>query len=590
MAVTLRTSEHDPYHPCSGSKLTVELECLGAEITELWGHINAATHRFLELVAEFDRREGWAYEGCASCAQWLNWQCGIGAVAAREKVRVARALESLPKIREAFRLGVVSYSKVRAMTRVATPENEDILLNVAEHGTASHLGRLVQKYRRAERMIDAERAQRRHTRRSLYYYYDADGSLVIQARLPAEVGAVVRKAIEAAMAALEEEKEGGAAQSVVAERGASAETSPGGPEPFASSASAETLPGGPELEPGASAETPAAVDRVSPAPRALPQVPAAVGNGAGVSAETPSPAALPEADEATHADRFEHDRIGARRADALHLLAERFLMEQTAARASVADRYQVVVHVDQRLLAGHVAGDSCGGRCELEDDQPLALETVRRLACDCSVVGLVVNAAGEPLDLGRKKRTLSAALRRALRARDGGCRFPTCTHTRWIEGHHVVHWANGGETKLDNLCSLCAFHHRLVHEGGFGMRTITHDDGRVDFVFTRPDGSVIEPNGRHRFRGIAPRERAPRSPQSDPPPPEEEGRRLVADGEWTEDPGDLPLYALSREAGLAISWRTARSKWIGEKMDYGLAAEALFRCRDARAQRAAMAE
>src|SRR5690606_17747826 len=142
--------------------------------------------------------------------------------------------------------------------RVATPENEDILLNVAEHGTASHLERLVQKYRRAERMIDAERAQRRHTRRSLYYYYDADGSLVIQARLPAEVGAVVRKAIEAAMAALEEEKEGGAAQSVVAER-------------------------------GASAETPAAVDRVSPAPRALPQVPAAVGNGAGVSAETPSP-------------------------------------------------------------------------------------------------------------------------------------------------------------------------------------------------------------------------------------------------------------------------------------------------------------
>ncbi|HEY8519282.1 MAG TPA: DUF222 domain-containing protein [Gammaproteobacteria bacterium] len=570
MEATLRTSKHDPYRPCSGSKHCVDLEYLGAEITELWGHISAATYRFLALVAEFDRRQGWAYDGCANCAQWLNWQCGIGAVAAREKVRVARALESLPKIREAFRLGAVSYSKVRAMTRVATPENEDILLNVAEHGTASHLERLVQKYRRAERMIDAERAQRRHTRRSLYYYYDDDGSLVIQARLPPEVGAVVKKAIEAA---LEEAKGDDQAPTIATERNASAETSPRGAEP----------------EAAVSAETPDAADGCPGASRAaVALVHAPVANRPlAVSAEAPPSAALPEADEATHADPFEHNRLAARRADALHLLAEHFLTQQTAARGSVADRYQVVVHVDHCVLAGHAAGDSCR-RCELEDGQPLALDTVRRLACDGSVVEIVENAAGEPLDVGRRTRILSAALRRALTARDGGCRFPTCTHTRWIEGHHVQHWADGGETKLSNLCSLCTFHHRLVHEGGFGMRAIEHDDGGVDFVFTRPDGSVIEPNGRHRFRGIA-RDRAPLPPrpqQPGPPPPEEEGRRLVADGEWTEDPGDLPLYALSREAGLAISWRTARSKWTGEKMDYGLAAEALFRRRDERAHAA----
>jgi hypothetical protein len=110
------------------------LERLEAEITELWGHLNAATYRFLKLVAEFDQRQGWALHGLANCAQWLNWQCGIGAVAAREKVRVANALEKLPKIADSFRRGVISYSKVRAMTRIAAPETEAELLNIAESG------------------------------------------------------------------------------------------------------------------------------------------------------------------------------------------------------------------------------------------------------------------------------------------------------------------------------------------------------------------------------------------------------------------------------------------------------------------------
>ena len=110
---------------------------------ELWGNINAATARFLELVAEFDRREGWAQHGTASCAQWLNWQCGIGRVAATEKVRTARALESLPKISAAFGKGRLSYSKVRARTRVATEETEDTLLHIALNGTAAHVERTV---------------------------------------------------------------------------------------------------------------------------------------------------------------------------------------------------------------------------------------------------------------------------------------------------------------------------------------------------------------------------------------------------------------------------------------------------------------
>jgi len=103
-----------------------QLSCdeLESHITELAAHIHAATYRLLVLIAEFDRREGWGGEGVRSMAHWLNWKCGIGMNAAREKVRVARALEALPKIAECFSRGELSYSKVRAMTRVANPQNQ----------------------------------------------------------------------------------------------------------------------------------------------------------------------------------------------------------------------------------------------------------------------------------------------------------------------------------------------------------------------------------------------------------------------------------------------------------------------------------
>ena len=143
------------------------LDALEAEITELWGHINAATARFLTLLAEFDRREGWAQHGLTSCAHWLNWQCGISRVAAREKVRTARALASLPKISAAFGEGRLSYSKVRALTRVATPETEDILLHIALNGTAAHVERTVRGFRRVQRHRERSEAEVIHERRYL---------------------------------------------------------------------------------------------------------------------------------------------------------------------------------------------------------------------------------------------------------------------------------------------------------------------------------------------------------------------------------------------------------------------------------------
>src|SRR5262245_9729653 len=118
------------------------LRDLANKITELAGHLNAAQHRWLVLIAEFDRRNGWSDGVCHSCAHWLNFQCGVALGAAREKVRVAHALEKLPKVSAAMAEGKLSYSKARALTRVANEGTEDYFLSIALHGTAHHVERL----------------------------------------------------------------------------------------------------------------------------------------------------------------------------------------------------------------------------------------------------------------------------------------------------------------------------------------------------------------------------------------------------------------------------------------------------------------
>ena len=129
------------------------------------------------------------------------------------------------------------------------------------------------------------------------------------------------------------------------------------------------------------------------------------------------------------------------------------------------------------------------GRCEIEHRTAIAAETARRLCCDAGIVPVVDGANGEPLSVGRRTRSIPPAVRRALSNRDRGCRFPGCTATHRLHGHHVKHWANGGETSLDNLILLCPTHHRLVHEGGFDVQRL--DDGA--FRFTNPHGLAIKP-------------------------------------------------------------------------------------------------
>jgi hypothetical protein len=450
---------------------------LEAQITELAGHLNSANRRLLTLIAEFDRRKGWADSATQSCAHWLNWKCGIDVGAAREKVRVAHALESLPRISAAMARGELSYSKVRAITRIADAATEELLLSIALHGTAHHVETTVRCFRRAQQAEELSREARQQAARRVTWSYDEDGSLIIKASLPAETGALFLKALNAAVEAAYQEQ-----------------------RVSAGTAAAK--------RPGISGETP-------------------------VAADNPTPGEQPP--------------FSVRRADALARIAESFLAHGAHVLSS-GDKHQLVVHVDAQTLR-----EGCDGRCEHEDGPSLAVETVRRLGCDASVVAVLEDENGEPLNVGRKTRTLPPSIRRALHSRDKeGCRFPGCTNKHYVDGHHIKHWANGGETRLSNLVLLCRYHHRQVHEGGVTIQVL--NDGVLRFTVKTG----------HSFVSLVPaRDAADRTDHH-------HASNDVIRGNWSQ------LVANLAESGTTITPDTAVTRWRGERMDYGMAIDALL--------------
>ena len=174
-----------------------ELARLGDEIAELSGPLDAATARLLALIREFDARGGWN-TGFRSCAEWLSWRVGLDLGAARERVRVAHALGALPLLADALACGHLSYAKVRALTRVATPETESRLLKVGRAGTAAHVERIVRAWRRVDRRAEAREADRQHASRGRHVTHDEDGTVVIRGRLTPEAGALLVRALDAA--------------------------------------------------------------------------------------------------------------------------------------------------------------------------------------------------------------------------------------------------------------------------------------------------------------------------------------------------------------------------------------------------------
>src|SRR5256714_4793957 len=186
---------------CATRESVRELDRLGDEIAELSAHLDAATARLLDLIREFDARGGWN-TGFRPCAAWLSWRVGFAPGAAREHVRVARALGTLPRLAHALAGGELSYAKVRELTRVATPETEERLLAVGRAGTAEHVERIVRGWRRVDRKAEAREADRQHAGRALHVYPDEDGTVRIRGRLAPEVGALLMQALAAAREAV----------------------------------------------------------------------------------------------------------------------------------------------------------------------------------------------------------------------------------------------------------------------------------------------------------------------------------------------------------------------------------------------------
>ena len=419
-------------HRAAVSQHRAEAVRLGDDIAELSARIQAATYELLVLIRAFDEREAW--EGCQSCAHWLNWRTGLKLGAAREKVRVARALGDLTLLSDAMQRGQISYSKVRALTRVATPANERRLLDFALCAPASYVERLARAWRRVDRATEAADDQRRQTRRHLNTWVDDDGMVVIRGRLSPEVGAVVRRALEAASDRLRT-----------------------------------------EVAPADAAET-STVQRQADA--------------LGLVAESALAADL---DRGTAGDRYqvvlhvEADTLQTGAATpATHVSAETSsrAVESTGRGCPDAGGRPVAATPAARM-AGHAA---------LEDGDGLRVsaETSRRVSCDAAAVVMRHTADGAILDVGRKTRTIPSALRRALQARDRQCRFPGC-HARRCDAHHVHHWADGGATRLDNLVLLCRRHHRAVHEEGFTVRLNATGDAEFCWPNGRPFPAVPPP-------------------------------------------------------------------------------------------------
>jgi hypothetical protein len=353
------------------------LEELEEKIVVLAAHLHAGDHRLLILVADFDRLRGWEMGGHRSCAHWLAFRTGFDLGACRERVRVARALVNLPETAASMSRGELSFSAVRALTRVATPDNEPDLLDLARGCTTAQLERMVRGFKLGSRQDEADREKERFESRAFSVFPDEEGMYVVKGRLTPELGLLLMRAVEAASDSLYREK-----------------------------------------------------------------------SSKDVSAET-------SFQDAAH-----------RRADALGLVAERALAagfgESAPVSGTKAERYQVLLHVD-----GETLKEEGGlGQSELEDGTRVSAETSRRLSCDASVVEIGHAHDGSVLDVGRKARTIPPSVRRALEVRDRGCRFPGCG-LRFTDAHHIKHWADGGETKLNNLLLVCTRHHRLLHEEGW---------------------------------------------------------------------------------------------------------------------------
>jgi hypothetical protein len=378
---------------------------VGDRICELSARVHATMAELVGLAADFDDGHGWDGYGIRSCAHWLAINAGVDVWTGMEMVRVGQALRQLPLLAAAFASGELSFDKLRHVTRVARPADEELWLEVALHASGSQLARICRGFERATGgpgTPDAHLA-----RRGLRSWWRPDGMLELVAVLRPEDGALVLAALEKVQLAA----------------------------PAAEAAAGDI---GVVLDPA-------------------------------------------------------EDPLAARRADALVELTNQWLAGSASHSGEASHR--LVVHIDLDALM-----PEGGGRvCHVQDGPPLPSAVARRIGCDTELVA-IAERDGVPIDVGRSRRTISPRQRLALQARDSTCRFPGCgVPASRTEGHHLLHWAEGGRTDLDNLLSLCRFHHHRLHDGAFDI--LAQADGK--FRFEAADGRPIGSESRTVLLGTA---------------------------------------------------------------------------------------
>ena len=395
------------------------------EVRVLMAQERALQYRLAAVLRELDGRD--QIDGRPMrLTRWLHDVFGLTFGTAREKVRTARALGSLPAIDTAFRDGRLSYSKVRALTRVATSENEDELLRMALKTSAEGVEQLVRRVKQDECI---EYVQALIRSRSVSTRWDESGALIVQGRLTPEQGAVFLEALAKAT----EVQPAGIDDAYWARR-ADALTQ----------IMADSLAGQPA---SASGDRHQVVVHV--AAERLADCVSAGTSADGVSAATPNESVSPGTPNGKVSGGTPSEDVSAGTPE-----------DVSAARPALG--------VSAGTPSENVAAGTLTKTVAAETF--LHPETVRRLACDGGLVTVLEDPAGDPLNVGRKTRAIPPSTRRALVSRDRCCQFPGCSHDRYVEGHHIVHWARGGETTLDNLVLLCSHHHRAVHEMGYRLR------------------------------------------------------------------------------------------------------------------------
>ncbi|SCX38114.1 HNH endonuclease [Klenkia marina] len=423
--------------------------------------ISAATAAWLVLVAEFDRRRGWAVPGVSSCAHWLSWQCGISPGTARDHVRLARALPSLPRVTEQLAGGAISFAKARAIARVADADTEEVLLRVAEHCTAAQLEKVVAGWRRS------------------------DETQTRGARLRSEVAGE-----EARAAALAD----GASEDAAAAAGREAAAAvwldawPDGADPT------RPVPQWEQRFDWHDEGDGSVTLRLRLAAEDAAELVAAVEHRAEVLSRRERIArnGSTEVDSApldwsgwVAGDDLSDDRAAGRGQEVAAARRARVSVARTSALIDLARagagavdtrpgdpaRREVVVRVDAAVLAD----DAAAGQATLDGVAALSPAQARRLACDAALTVVLVED-GQVLACGRTRRFATTAHRRVLLLRDGGCARPACPETRpeRLHAHHVVPWLTGGRTDVDNLVLLCDRCHGLVHDLDLTLRRTPH--------------------------------------------------------------------------------------------------------------------